>query len=292
MPELPEVETVCRGLAPVMVGASILRVEQRRAGLRFPFPNDFSRRLAGRKVLSLSRRAKYILVHLDCGTALIIHLGMTGRFIVELKDSFTPGLFHHDSSRHEAHDHVVFHLDNGARLTYNDVRRFGFMDLVAADRLEQNRHFKHMGLEPLGNAFNAVALSQMFYDKKTPLKVALLDQRLISGLGNIYVCEALHRAQLSPLRQAGSIATTKGGPSQAAQRLTDEIRKVLEEAIIAGGSTLRDFAATDGSLGYFQHQFKAYGQAGEPCTSEGCGGAIERIAQSGRSTFYCATCQI
>ncbi len=291
MPELPEVETVCRGLAPVMLGARFERVELRRAGLRFAFPQGFIARLSGQKILSLQRRAKYMVAELESGEALILHLGMTGRFIVELAGSFTPGLFMHDAARHSAHDHVVFHLDTGARLIYNDIRRFGFMDLARFETLNQNRHFKDMGVEPLSNAFNAATLSNLFRGKKTPLKAALLDQRLIVGLGNIYVCEALHRAHLSPLRQAGSIVGGDPEATRASQRLVTEIRDVLNEAILVGGSTLKDFAATDGSLGYFQHQFRAYGQTGQPCPTQGCGGIILRIAQAGRSSFYCEACQ-
>ncbi|MBY0611066.1 MAG: bifunctional DNA-formamidopyrimidine glycosylase/DNA-(apurinic or apyrimidinic site) lyase [Beijerinckiaceae bacterium] len=291
MPELPEVETVRRGLAPVMEGACLDTVELRRDGLRFPFPAGFADRLTGQRIETMVRRAKFIVAHLRGGEALIIHLGMTGRFIVEREGSFTPGLFVHEQPRHQAHDHVVFHLSNGARITYNDVRRFGFMDLAKSHALEENRHFKAMGVEPLGNGFNAAMLSSLLRGRRTPLKAALLDQRLISGLGNIYVCEALHRARLSPLRLAASLAGDGPEPRDEAERLTAEIRAVLEEAIAAGGSTLRDFAATDGALGYFQHTFRAYGQTGAKCQSDGCGGTIERIVQAGRSTFYCANCQ-
>lgn len=274
-----------------MEGARIESVDLRRDGLRFPFPAGFASRLAGQRVDAMVRRAKFIVAHLHGGEALIIHLGMTGRFIVEREGSFTPGLFVHDQPRHQAHDHAVFHLSNGARITYNDVRRFGFMDLAQSHALEQNRHFKAMGIEPLGNDFNAAVLSALLRGRRTPLKAALLDQRLISGLGNIYVCEALHRARLSPLRLAGSIVGEGEQPSDELERLTAEIRAVLEEAIAAGGSTLRDFAAADGALGYFQHTFRAYGQTGSKCQSDGCGGTIERIVQAGRSTFYCARCQ-
>ena len=291
MPELPEVETVRRGLAPVMEGARIEAVELRRDGLRFPFPPQFSERLTGQFVDALVRRAKFIIGHLDGGEALIIHLGMTGRFIVEREGTFTPGLFFHEQARHLAHDHVVFNLSNGARITYNDVRRFGFMDIAKSHALEDNRHFKTMGVEPLGNDFNAPKLAEMLRGKKAPLKATLLDQRLISGLGNIYVCEALHRAGLSPLRAAGSIVGDSPEPTPELTRLTAEIRLVLEEAIAVGGSTLRDFASTDGSLGYFQHAFRAYGQTGEPCRTTGCGSTIIRVVQAGRSTFYCGGCQ-
>ena len=291
MPELPEVETVMRGLSPVMSGARLLKVEQRRDALRFPFPTDFKRRLEGRTIQSMTRRAKYILAHLDDGVALVMHLGMTGRFVVEREGSYTPGLFVHEQPRHLIHDHVVFALSNGARITYNDVRRFGYMDLARSDALHESPHFVGLGVEPLGNSFDAAMLGDLLRDRRAPLKAALLDQRLIAGLGNIYVCEALNRAGLSPLRLAGSIVGKGRKPARALIRLAAEIRAVLEEAIIAGGSTLRDFAATDGALGYFQHSFRAYGREGELCLTPGCRGTIQRIVQSGRSTFWCATCQ-
>jgi len=290
MPELPEVETVKRGLAPVMTGARIVKVEQRRKDLRFPLPRGFTRRLKDRAIEGLSRRAKYILVDLDDGSVLILHLGMTGRFIVEHGGTFTPGEFEHEQPRHLAHDHIVFHLSNGARITYNDVRRFGFMDIASAATLGAHPHFAGLGLEPLGNAFDGAALAGLLRGRQTTLKAALLDQRLIAGLGNIYVCEALHRAGLSPLRAAGSIVP-QAGFGEAVERLAHEIRQVLVEAIEAGGSTLRDFAAADGALGYFQHRFRAYGREDEPCLTPGCGGTIARIVQSGRSTFHCARCQ-
>jgi formamidopyrimidine-DNA glycosylase len=224
---------------------------------------------------------------------LIMHLGMSGRFIIEDgRAGEVPGHFHHAAPRRTEHDHVIMHLSNGMRVVYNDVRRFGFMDLASSDGLGENRHFRTLGLEPLGNDFHAAALVRLFAGKRAPLKAALLDQSLIAGLGNIYVCEALHRSQLSPLREAGSLALKDGRPALEAERLAANIRAVLDEAIEAGGSTLRDFVHADGSLGYFQHRFRAYGQAGAACANERCGGRIERIVQSGRSTFLCSTCQI
>lgn len=293
MPELPEVETVRRGLQPAMEGARLLRVEQRRPDLRFPFPQDFAQRLAGRTITSLSRRAKYIIGEMDDGMALIMHLGMSGRFIVANPqgDTREPGDFYHSDGRDRTHDHVVFHLSNGATVTYNDTRRFGLMDIAPRSALAETRHFKGMGVEPLGNGFDGETLARLFAGKKTPLKAALLDQRLVAGLGNIYVCEALFRAGLAPKKPAGIIADRKGGPKPAAHALAAIIRAVLNEAIEAGGSTLRDYAHTDGSLGYFQHRFRVYDREGEACLKEGCGGHVRRMVQSGRSTFYCATCQ-
>lgn len=293
MPELPEVETVKRGLSPAMEGAVLTRVEQRRKNLRFPFPARFAARLTGRRILGLSRRAKYILADLDDGAVLIMHLGMSGRFLVEAPGSkpLRPGEFHHDPGKESAHDHVVFHLSSGARITYNDTRRFGFMDLVPRAEIETCRHFSGMGVEPLGNALDDAVLAALFSGKKAPLKAALLDQRLVAGLGNIYVCEVLNRMRLSPERGAGTLVTAKGAMHGRGAGLAAAIRSVLEEAIEAGGSTLRDYAHTDGSLGYFQHRFRSYDREGEPCLNAGCKGTISRLVQSGRSTFYCRTCQ-
>jgi formamidopyrimidine-DNA glycosylase len=290
MPELPEVETVRRGLEPAMVGARIERVEQRRPDLRFPFPERFKARVQGRLVESLSRRAKYLVAGLDSGEALIMHLGMSGRFRVEQGGvSGQLGEFHHEHGGEGAHDHVVFHMSNGATVTYNDARRFGFMDLVPAADLAACRHFRGMGIEPLGNALSGETIAGLFAGKRTPLKAALLDQRLVAGLGNIYVCEALFRAGLNPGAPAGTLAAPGGAPTPAAERLAGVIRDVLHEAIEAGGSTLRDHARTDGSLGYFQHTFRVYDREGEPCPA--CAAPVRRIVQSGRSTFYCEACQ-
>ena len=299
MPELPEVETVRRGLAPVMEGALIERVEQRRPDLRFPFPPDFVARLTGHRVEALGRRAKYLLADLSGGDVLIMHLGMSGSFrILEgagPEGAEAPGAFHMARSRNPAHDHVVLHLTTAAgasaQIVYNDPRRFGFMTLCARARLSDHPFFARLGLEPLGNELDGAWLAHAFAGRKTPLKAALLDQKLIAGLGNIYVCEALWRARLAPTRAAGTLVTASGRPSAAAGRLADAIRDVLAEAVEAGGSTLRDHARADGTLGYFQHSFAAYDREGEPCRHPGCRGTIVRMVQSGRSTFYCRACQ-
>ena len=291
MPELPEVETVRRGLEPVMSHAKIERLELRRAGLRFPFPEHFAERLAGRRIDSLSRRAKYILAALDSGETLIMHLGMSGSFRIEGQETETPGDFHFERSKNAAHDHVVFHLKGGTRVVYNDPRRFGLMDLASSRKLTAHPLFSRLGMEPLGDDFDGAALARLFAERKTPLKAALLDQSLVAGLGNIYVSEALHRAGLSPLGEAGAIAGANGKPTASAKRLAAAIRAVLEEAVAAGGSTLRDHRQADGELGYFQHSFRVYGKEGAACDRLRCTGTIMRITQSGRSTFYCATCQ-
>ena len=292
MPELPEVETVRRGLEPAMAGQRLILVEQRRKDLRFPFPARFKERLEGQRVTGLSRRAKYLVLHLSSEEALIMHLGMSGRFTVEMGDKTSkPGDFHHETIGTSPHDHVVFHMENGARITYNDPRRFGFMDLVPSASLSESKHFKAMGIEPLGNELDGPLIQTLFTDKKAPLKAALLDQRLIAGLGNIYVCEALHRSGLSPKRLAGTLSGKRGMMKGKAELLATTIRDVLTEAVQAGGSSLRDYAQTDGSLGYFQHRFRVYDREGEKCPMVSCSGAIERIVQSGRSTFYCRTCQ-
>ncbi|MBM6594088.1 bifunctional DNA-formamidopyrimidine glycosylase/DNA-(apurinic or apyrimidinic site) lyase [Microvirga pudoricolor] len=292
MPELPEVETVRRGLEPALVGARFQRVTQRRPDLRFPFPDDFAARLEGQEVRSLGRRAKYLLADLSSGEVLVMHLGMSGRFLVSQGgETRMPGEFHHEHGGVGAHDHVIFELSNGARVTYNDARRFGFMDLVPRPGIETCRHFAGMGIEPLGNELSGDTIARLFAGKRTPLKAALLDQRLIAGLGNIYVCEALFRTGLHPEAAAGTLATKAGEPTEQAHRLAGVIRDVLNEAVLAGGSTLRDHAQVDGSLGYFQHSFKVYDREGEPCVTPGCGGTVSRLVQSGRSTFYCPVCQ-
>lgn len=292
MPELPEVETVRRGLAPVMEGRRIERVDARRPDLRFPFPERFAERLKGRTVTSLGRRAKYLLADLDDGETLVMHLGMSGSFRVLLPEAeVAPGAFHHPRSKAAAHDHVAFHLSGGATITYNDPRRFGFMALTPRSGLEAHPLFRHIGVEPLGNALDGALVATLFAGKQTSLKAALLDQRLIAGLGNIYVCEALHRSRLSPRRNAGTIARKDGGPTRRAVELSASIRKVLEDAIAAGGSTLRDFAHADGALGYFQHSFRVYDREDQPCVTPGCRGIVRRIVQTGRSTFFCPICQ-
>ena len=288
MPELPEVETVRRGLEPAMSGQIFERVEQRRSDLRFPFPPDFIARLTGRRIESLSRRAKYLIADLDDASALVMHLGMSGSFRV---DASTPGLFHIDRSRIAAHDHVVFHMSGGATITYNDPRRFGFMLLEPRATLAEHKLFRGMGVEPLGNELDGDLLARLFAGKAAPLKAALLDQGLVAGLGNIYVCESLHRARLSPRRAAGTLARKDGAATPRAHLLAATIREVLGEALEAGGSSLRDHRQADGSLGYFQHRFRVYDREGEACPTPGCRGVIKRMVQSGRSTFHCGGCQ-
>jgi formamidopyrimidine-DNA glycosylase len=290
MPELPEVETLRRGLEPVLAGARLDRIEQRRPDLRFPFPDRFAERLTGRRVAALGRRAKYLLADLDDGDVLVMHLGMSGSFRIAAAAAL-PELVHQPAAKNPAHDHVVMHLSTGATITYNDPRRFGFMTLVPRSGLAAHPMFKDMGIEPLGNEFGGDSLARLFAGKTAPLKAALLDQRLIAGLGNIYVSEALHRARLSPQRAAGTLATKSGRATQHAHRLAGAVREVLEEALAAGGSSLRDYRQSDGSLGYFQHRFRVYDRDGQPCPTPACRGTIERLVQSGRSTFFCATCQ-
>ena len=289
MPELPEVETVRRGLAPAMEGAAFAKVEVRDRRLRWPLAKDFERRLAGRTVAGLGRRAKYLLADLSSGDVLIMHLGMSGSFRVTGKGEVAPGAFHHERSKNGAHDHVAFHMSNGAIVTFNDPRRFGSMKLVPRAKLEREPLLRALGPEPLGNAFDAAMLARACAGKKTSLKAALSDQRVVAGLGNIYVCEALFRASLSPKRQASTIADRNGEPNARAVALVDAIKAVLKDAIEAGGSSLRDHRHTDGSLGYFQHSFRVYDREGELCPT--CKGKIRRIVQSGRSTFYCPVCQ-
>jgi formamidopyrimidine-DNA glycosylase len=288
MPELPEVETVRRGLAPTLVGARIARVEQRRADLRFPFPPNFAARLAGRRILGLRRRAKYLLADLDGEETLVMHLGMSGSFRV---DDATPGRFHHARDKRPAHDHVAFDLEGGARVVYNDPRRFGFMLLLPAAELEAHALFRGLGVEPLGEALDDRFLARAFRGRAAPVKAALLDQRLVAGLGNIYVCEALHRAGISPRRAVKSLVTGAGKPTAALARLPGAIKAVLAEALEAGGSSLRDHRQADGSLGYFQHSFRVYDREGAACATPGCAGTVSRAMQSGRSTFYCPRCQ-
>jgi formamidopyrimidine-DNA glycosylase len=280
MPELPEVETVRRGLAPAMEGKRILRVETRRKDLRFPFPEKFNQRIEGARVTRLGRRAKYLVGELSNGEALIMHLGMTGRFTVSGKKK---GEFHHAAGEAEKHDHVVFEMSGGARVVFNDARRFGFMDLWPVDDIDNYAPFSGMGPEPISNEFSGAYLKEAFAGKKTPVKSALLDQNVVAGLGNIYVCEALFRSGISPKKLAGAIRQDK------LETLAVEVRKVIEEAIVAGGSTISDFATTSGELGYFQHRFQVYGREGQDCVV--CAKPVKRLVQSGRSTFYCGTCQ-
>jgi formamidopyrimidine-DNA glycosylase len=289
MPELPEVETVRRGLAPVFEGAEFTAVDLKRPDLRLPFPRDFVRRLKGRRVLTLRRRAKYLLAELDNGEILLMHLGMSGSFRIDhgppIGEPYLP------RGRDPRHDHVIFHFAGGAVVIYNDPRRFGFMLLLEPHERETHPLLKELGVEPLGPQMNAGALAKAFAGRKTSVKAALVDQRSVAGIGNIYACEALHRARLSPLRQAASLVAASGKPSPALERLATAIRSVLSEAIEAGGSSLRDHRRTDGSLGYFQHNFRVYDREGEACPTPGCRGEIVRVTQAGRSTFYCPKCQ-
>ena len=282
MPELPEVETVRRGLIPALEGRRLTRVEQRRPDLRFPFPADFVQRLTGAVIPRLERRAKYLVGRLDRGGLLIMHLGMTGRFEI---DGALPGQFEQAVAPDPKHAHVVFETEGGGRVTYYDPRRFGFMGLIDGEALEVHPWFAGMGPEPLEADFSPAVLEAAFAGRKQGPKSLLLDQRVVAGLGNIYVCEALHRSGISPLRPAGGISRRRLG------RLTADIKDVLTEAVEVGGSTLRDFAAADGALGYFQHRFRVYGREGEPCPTQGCRGVVERTVQSGRSTFHCPVCQ-
>jgi formamidopyrimidine-DNA glycosylase len=289
MPELPEVETVRLGLVPVMEGHILTDVETRRGDLRIPFPRDFAARMRGRKVVKLRRRAKYLLADLDSGETLVIHLGMSGRMSVYAHGKQRRiGSYVYDKAPEGAgtgkHDHVVFETDAPARIVFNDHRRFGLMTLVDTAGLDQDKLFKAIGIEPLSDKFNTAYLAKVLDGKKTPIKSALLDQRLIAGLGNIYVCEALFRSKISPKRLAGAIKKDRLPP------LVTAIKKVLKDAIAAGGSTLRDHAQATGDPGNFQHHFLVYGREGKPCKL-GCKGTVKRIVQAGRSTFYCPKCQ-
>ncbi len=292
MPELPEVETVRRGLQPVMEGFKIVRTEARRKDLRFPFQEDFIKRLVGQTVTGLGRRAKYLLADLASGDVLLMHLGMSGSFRVVCDESnAVPGAFHHPRSDDRAHDHVVFHMSSGALIVFNDPRRFGYMKILARGEMEDEPLLRGIGPEPLGNAFDAAMLARSCANKKTSLKAALLDQRVVAGLGNIYVCEALFRSHLSPRRLAATLATRKGEPTDHARRLVTAIHTVLNQAIKAGGSSLRDHRQTSGELGYFQHSFQVYDREGEKCHTAECSGVVKRFTQNGRSTFWCPKCQ-
>lgn len=315
MPELPEVETVRAGLEPVLRGRRFVRVEQRRRDLRFPLPERFAERLTGRRVERLDRRAKYILAHLDGGEVLAMHLGMTGRFSVKLPPSrkrsagSSPpcgeglgvgglrasevqlGDYTCEHGRDAKHDHLVFTMSGGAVVTYNDARRFGYMTLIPEKDLERNAFFAGLGVEPLGDALSPAYLAGRAAGKKVDLKALLMDQRIIAGLGNIYVCEALFRAGLSPFAPAARLASKTAKPTPAAVRLVPQIKAVLADAIRAGGSTLRDYKRADGSIGAFQNEFQIYGREGKPCSRRGCRGTVRRKTQGGRSTFYCPSCQ-
>jgi formamidopyrimidine-DNA glycosylase len=282
MPELPEVETVRRGLLPVMEGAVIARAEVNRPDLRWPLPERMAERLTGRTVTALRRRSKYILADLDSGETLLVHLGMSGRMLIS---GAQLGSFYHEHPAPQKHDHVVLHMDNGARITFNDARRFGAMDLMPTERASEHMLLKDLGPEPFGNDFNEPYLAGRLKGRKTPIKAALLDQRVVAGLGNIYVAETLYRARISPLRLAGDLA------ERQVRGLVPIIRDVLAEAIEAGGSSLRDFRQANGELGYFSKHFQVYDREGDPCETPGCKGTITRTVQSGRSSFWCPACQ-
>lgn len=339
MPELPEVETVRRGLEPAMVGRVFARVETRRPDLRFPLPERMAERLQGRTLEHLGRRSKYLIARVSGGDTLIMHLGMSGRFTItpfevrrtgagarsradrpssgrwrsqnpagdvraspRLRGEGTVGAFAHETGGDPKHDHVVFEMtaaghtgkrgpSAASRIVYNDPRRFGFMVMVPEAEFEAHPLIRDLGPEPLGNALTAQYLAERAAGRKADLKAFLMDQRNIAGLGNIYVAEALFRAGLSPNRAASCLADRRGRPTQRAERLVPAIRQVLEDAIAAGGSTLKDYRAADGALGYFQHQFLVYGRAGEACARPGCRGIVRRSIQGGRSTFHCSACQ-
>jgi formamidopyrimidine-DNA glycosylase len=314
MPELPEVETVRAGLEPVLRGRRFVRVEQRRKDLRFPLPERFAARLTGRAVERLTRRAKYLLAHLDGGEVLAMHLGMTGRFIVKLppsnarrrnspppcgeglgvgeaRETLTLGEYTHDHGKDAKHDHLVFTMSGGAVVTYNDARRFGYMTLIAEADLERDAFFAGLGVEPLSDALSPQYLASRAQAKRLDLKALLMDQRVIAGLGNIYVCEALFRAGLSPWKPASRLATKTAKPTPAALRLVPAIKAVLGDTIRAGGSTLRDYKQADGSSGTFQNEFRIYGREGERCVRRGCRDIVRRATQGGRSTFHCPACQ-
>jgi formamidopyrimidine-DNA glycosylase len=286
MPELPEVETVRRGLAPHLEGARLVAVRQNRPDLRFPFPRDFEARLTGARLEALERRAKYLLARLDTGETLVAHLGMTGRFTIAADgEGEAPGRFHYAAGADPKHTHLVLVTDRGVSVAYNDARRFGYMDLIPTARLGEHPYFSGLGPEPLSPAFSAATLVSAFAGRRSSVKVSLLDQRIVAGLGNIYVCEALHRARIHPERAAGEVTATQS------KRLATAIRLVLEAAIEAGGSTLRDYRHADGALGYFQHSFKVYGREDDPCVKPSCRGVVKRVVQGGRSTFFCGVCQ-
>jgi formamidopyrimidine-DNA glycosylase len=297
MPELPEVETVRRGLLPVLEGKRIRRLDQNRKDLRFPLPEHFAARVRGQKIVRLQRRAKYLLAHLSGGDVLLMHLGMTGRFTVHvgmsdrMSDHGRLGTHVHETGADVKHDHVVFHMEHGATITYNDARRFGFMLLIPDSELEGHPLMLGLGVEPLSDDLSPDYLARRAAGKKVDLKAFLSDQRIVAGLGNIYVCEALFRAGQSPVRKAATLATKTGRPTERAEQLVAAIRAVLNDAIAAGGSSLRDYRRADGALGEFQHTFAVYGREGKSCARKGCRGTVRRIVQSGRSTFFCPRCQ-
>ena len=295
MPELPEVETVRRGLERVLLGETLARVEVRRPDLRFPFPEDFARRLQGRSVGRIVRRAKYLQLFLDSGEVLVVHLGMTGRFVLsrdgESGVGAVLGEYVYETGHLPQHDHVVVETGTGLRVTYNDPRRFGYMLLESEAGLQEHPLFRNLGVEPLGNELDAQVLARRAAGRKADVKAFLMDQRNIAGLGNIYVCEALYRAGLSPRRRAGTLTARSGRATARGERLVPAIRAVLMEAVAAGGSTLRDYRQPDGAPGGFQESHDVYDREGEVCRRPGCGGVIRRITQAGRSTFFCPACQ-
>jgi len=292
MPELPEVETVRRGLEPALRGARFLHVEQRRSDLRFPLPERFVERLTGRRVERLERRAKYILMHLDSEEVLAVHLGMTGRFTVSGgRPGAALGEHVHRAGSDAKHDHLVFTMSRGAIVTYNDARRFGYMTLIGKADLAHNAFFRGLGVEPLERELNADYLARRARAKKTATKSLLTDQRVIAGLGNIYACEALFRAGLDPFKPARRLATRSGRPRPSAERLVAAVKLVLAQAIRAGGSSVRDYKGADGRAGAFQNALLVYGREGKPCLRPSCRGTVRRRTQGGRSTFYCPVCQ-
>jgi formamidopyrimidine-DNA glycosylase len=295
VPELPEVETVKRGLEPALVGRRFRHIELRRKNLRFDFPAGLAEAMQDATIDALERRAKYILVHCSNGKSLILHLGMTGRFTIVKPDgmSFEPGAFYHQAAGFAElgpHDHVVWHLDDGVRIIYNDARRFGFMDWADTQKRDEHKLLRDIGVEPLGNGFHLDHLIEKLKGKKAPMKAALLDQHVVAGLGNIYVSEALHRARISPKLEAGKLIKSKG-PDARLEHLVRHIKDILNEAILVGGSTLQNFQGASGEKGAFQERFQVYDREGEACPTAGCTNVIKRIVQSGRSTFFCPTCQ-
>jgi formamidopyrimidine-DNA glycosylase len=292
MPELPEVETVRRGLAPVLIGGRVAGVDARRPDLRFPLPEAFRERLVGQKIVRLERRAKYLIAGLSGGEDLVMHLGMTGRFTVVHDGVIArPADYVHETGPNPAHDHVVLYLADGTQVIYNDPRRFGFMVMMPHAERPQHALFRDLGAEPLSDELTADYLAARAHAKKTNLKAFLMDQHVVAGLGNIYVSEALFQAGLSPDRGSASLSYRKGGPTPRAAKLAAAIKDVLERAILAGGSTLRDYRAADGKKGAFQERFAVYDRAGASCVTEGCGGIIRRAVHGGRATFYCPRCQ-
>ena len=282
MPELPEVETIMRGISPFLEGETIKKIKLNRADLRWPFPDNFAHRLTGAKVLNLKRRSKYILIDLSTDETLLIHLGMSGKILVS---GSKMGNYFYEFSKSKKHDHVIFLLSDGTVVTYNDPRRFGAMDLANTKDLNNHKFLKRLGPEPLGNDFNSYYLKKKLSKKESPIKNVLLDQSLVAGLGNIYVCEALFMSGISPKKKAAKISKNK------CEELVKNIRTVLISAIEAGGSSLKDFTDIQGNSGYFQFEFFVYGREKESCKTINCDSKIKRVSQSGRSSFYCPSCQ-